>query len=163
MSKTHDDLMAAFAGESQASRKYYNFAEVAEKEGHASAARLFRAAAQAETIHASSELKHAGGIGDTAANIKAAIEGETYEFTHMYPDFMKDADADGDKTAHGIFDRACKAEEIHAKLYKDALDSLSKKEDVHYFLCPTCGFIEKGSAPDKCPICGVQGSNFIKF
>lgn len=163
MSKVHEDLMAAFAGESQASRKYNCFADIAEKEGHIAAARLFRAASQAETIHASGELKQAGGIGDTAANIKAAIEGETYEFTTMYPDFMKDADAEGDKTAHRIFESASKAEEVHAKLYKEALDSLSKNEDAHYFLCPTCGYIEKNGTPERCPICNMPGSNFVKY
>lgn len=163
MSKTHDDLMSAFAGESQASRKYTYFAEVAEKEGHAAAAKLFRAASEAETIHARMELKQAGHIGDTAANLKAAIEGETYEFTHMYPDFEKDAEAEGEKAALGIFTRAKEAEKVHAALYKEALDSLSKNENVDYYLCPACGYIHKGSAPDTCPICKVKGDSFKKF
>lgn len=163
MSKVHDDLMSAFAGESQASRKYNAFADVAEKEGHHVAARLFRAACKAETLHATAELKQAGHVGATAENIKAAIEGETYEFTTMYPEFEKDADAAGDKAAHGIFERAKEAEKVHADLYKDALDNLGKNEDVHYYLCPVCGYIHKGSAPESCPICKVPGSSFEKF
>lgn len=162
MSKTHDDLMAAFAGESQASRKYNIFADVAEKEGHKAAARLFRAASEAETIHATLEIKHAGHVGDTAANIQAAIAGETEEYTHMYPAFEKDAKDEGDDKAHGIFERAKEAEKVHAEIYKDALDNLSKNEDVHYYLCPFCGYIHKGSAVD-CPICHAKASSFKEF
>lgn len=163
MSKVHEDLMSAFAGESQASRKYTYFAEVAEKEGHKAAAKLFRAASEAETLHARSELKQAGHIKDTAENLKAAIEGETYEFTTMYPAFIKDAQAEGDNAAERIFHGASEAEKVHAALYKDALDNLSKNEDVDYYLCPLCGYIHKGPASEPCPICKCKPENFKKF
>ena len=111
MSKTQENLMAAFAGESQANRKYLAFADVADKEGLPQVAKLFRAAAAAETIHAHAHLKYAGKIGDTLANLKSAIEGETYEFTKMYPDMIKDAQAEGNTTVAKYFDFANKVEE----------------------------------------------------
>jgi rubrerythrin len=163
MSKTQDDLLAAFAGESQANRKYTAFADVAEKEGHKSIARLFRATAEAENLHAVAEFKIAGKLGDTKVNLGAAIEGETYEFTTMYPDFQKDAKAEGQDAAFKAFELAKEAEKVHAKLYKDALDNVDKNEDTDYYLCPVCGYIEKGKAPDACPICKAKGSAFKKF
>jgi rubrerythrin len=163
MSKTQEDLMSAFAGESQANRKYVAFAAVAEKEGHKSAARLFRAAAEAETIHALEEFRLAGKIGDTKANLGAAIEGETYEYTTMYPNFGNDAKAEGENNAYKVFEAAKESEKVHAKLYKDALDSLAKNEDVEYYLCPICGYIEKGKPPVDCPICKAKGTSFKKF
>ena len=163
MSKTQDDLMGAFAGESQANRKYVAFAAVAEKEGHKSIARLFKATAEAETIHALAELRLAGKVGDTKANLQAAIEGETYEYTTMYPDFQKDARAEGHDGAYKAFELAKEAEAIHAKLYKDALDNLGKQEDVEYYLCPVCGYVEKGKIPAECPICKARGASFKKF
>jgi rubrerythrin len=163
MSKTQEDLLSAFAGESQANRKYVAFAAVAEKEGHKGAARLFRAAAEAETIHALEEFKLAGKIGDTKANLGAAIEGETYEYTTMYPDFQKDAKAEGEDPAYKAFETAKESEKVHARLYKDALDNLGKGEDAEYYLCPVCGYIEKGKAPADCPICKAKGAAFKKF
>jgi rubrerythrin len=163
MSKTQDDLLAAFAGESQANRKYLAFAEVAEREGKKGIARLFRAAAEAETIHALAELKLAGKVGDTKANLNAAIEGETYEYTTMYPDFQKDSKAEGDDKAYKAFEYAKESEKIHAKLYREALDNFGKGEDVEYYLCPVCGYIEKGKAPADCPICKAKGASFKKF
>jgi rubrerythrin len=155
--------MAAFAGESQANRKYTAFADVAEKEGHKDIARLFKATAEAENIHAVSEFKIAGHLGDTAANLKAAIEGETYEFTTMYPEFIKEGETEGQSAAVRAFNLAKEAEKVHAKLYKDALDNLDKETGVSYFLCPSCGYIEKGAAPDVCPICKAKGSSFKQF
>jgi rubrerythrin len=161
--KTHDNLMAGFAGESQANRKYTAFAAVAEKEGHKDIARLFQATAEAENIHAVNELRLADKIGDTAANLQAAIEGETYEFTTMYPNFEKEAEAEDQKQSVRIFGMAKEAEKVHAKLYKDALDNLGAETGVAYYLCPICGYIEKGGAPDTCPICKAKGSVFKKY
>jgi rubrerythrin len=161
--KTNDNLMAGFAGESQANRKYTAFAAVAEQEGHKDVARLFLAAADAENIHAAAELKLAGKIGDTKANLAAAIEGETYEYKTMYPDFEKAAEGENQKQALRVFGFAKAAEEVHAKLYKEALDGIGKDTGVAYYLCPVCGYIEKGSVPDTCPICKVKGSSFKKY
>ena len=162
--KTQDNLMAGFAGESQANRKYTAFAAVAEQEGHKDIARLFLATAEAENIHAVAELKLAGKVNDTASNLNAAIEGETYEFTTMYPDFEKDATAESNEPAVRAFNFAKEAEKVHAKLYKEALDNLGAKETgVSFFLCPVCGYIEKGNAPDVCPICKAKGSIFKKY
>ena len=163
--KTQDDLMAAFAGESQANRKYIAFAEAAEKEGRKSIARLFRATAEAETTHALAEFRIAGKVGDTKANLQSAIDGETYEYTEMYPNFETDAKSESQDAAAKQFALAKAAEEVHARLYKEALDALKdgKEEDVDYYLCPICGYIEKGKAPDSCPICKAKGSSFKKY
>lgn len=162
--KTLENLMAGFAGESQANRKYTAFAAVAEQEGHKDIARLFLATAEAENIHAVAELKLAGKLNDTESNLKAAIEGETYEFTTMYPDFQKDATAENNEAAVRAFEFAKEAEKVHARLYKDALDNLGSKEtNGAYFLCPVCGYIEKGSAPEICPICKAKGSVFKQY
>jgi len=160
--KTLANLMAAFAGESQANRKYLAYAKIAEKEGKLNAAKLFRAAADAETLHALKQFEIAGKIGSTADNLKDAISGETYEYTQMYPEFVKEAEASGNKAALRAFTLAMKAEEVHARLYKEALDNLDSKEEIFYYLCPVCGNIEK-SIPEKCSICGVPGEKFIKF
>lgn len=161
--KTHDNLMAGFAGESQANRKYMAFANVAEEEGHKDVARLFRCTAEAENIHAVAELKLAGKLGDTAANLQAGIEGETYEFTEMYPDFEKVAIEEDEKQAVRVFQYAKEAEKVHAKLYKDALENLGKETGVAFFLCPVCGYIEKISAPETCPVCKAKGSIFKQY
>jgi len=160
--KTLKNLMEAFAGESQANRKYLAYAKKAEEEGNLNAAKLFRAAAEAETLHALKEFEIAGKIGSTADNLKDAISGETYEYTQMYPEFVKEAEASGNKAALRAFTLAMKAEEVHARLYKEALDNLDSKEEIFYYLCPVCGNIEK-SIPEKCSICGVPGEKFIKF
>ncbi|WP_003543418.1 rubrerythrin family protein [Desulfotomaculum nigrificans] len=157
---TENNLKAAFAGESQANRKYLAFAAKADQEGYPGVAKLFRAAAEAETIHALSELKALGLVKSTAENLQAAIEGETYEFTEMYPDFIKTAEEEGNNQAKRVFHFANEAEKVHAELYKKALAALEKKEDIDFYLCPVCGYIHEGSAPDKCPICGAKGSSF---
>jgi rubrerythrin len=163
--KTKENLAAAFAGESQANRKYLFYAEQAEKEGYKQVARLFRATAEAETIHARNEFKANGGIGTTAENLKAANEGETYEFKSMYPQMIEEAKAEGNKEAVRIFTHAKEAEAVHAKLYTDALENLGKEsEEDDFYLCPICGFIHKGKAPvDPCPICGAKPAIFKKF
>lgn len=160
--KTFDNLMEAFAGEAQANRKYTAYAKKAEEEGKMNAAKLFRAAADAETLHALKHFEVAGKIGSTADNLKDGIAGETYEYKEMYPDFVKEAEASGNKAALMSFTFAMKAEEVHAGLYQDALDNIDQTEEVFYYLCPVCGNIEK-IVPEKCSICGVPGDKFIKY
>ena len=149
--KTLHNLMEAFAGESQANRKYLAYAQKAEKEGKLNAAKLFRAAADAETLDAMKLLEVAAKIGSTSDNLKDGIEGETYEYKEMHPAFVKEAEAAGNKAAVRAFTFAMKAEEVHAKLYKEALENLDETEEVFYYLCPVCGNIEK-SRPEKCSI-----------
>ena len=160
--KTIANLMTAFAGESQATRKYLAYAKKAEEEGKMNAAKLFRAAADAEAIHAQKEFEVAGKIRSTAENLKDAIAGETYEYKEMYPPFAQEAEAAGNKAAARTFTFAKQAEEIHAKLFQDALENLDQTEEVFYYLCPVCGNIEK-TPPERCFICGVPGTKFIKY
>ena len=161
--KTQDNLMAAFAGESQANRKYLAYAEQAEKEGHAGIARLFRATAEAETIHALAEFKITGKVNSTAENLQDGIDGETYEFSTMYPEFLEAAKQEGHTAAANAFHMALEAEKVHAVLYKDALANIDTAHDVDYYLCPVCGYIHKGSAPEVCPICHAKASVFKKY
>jgi len=160
--KTLKNLMDAFAGESQANRKYTAYAKKAEAEGKTNAAKLFKAASDAETIHALKHFEVAGKIGNTSDNLKDAVLGETYEYKDMYPDFVKEAEAENNKAALMSFTFAMKAEEVHARLYQEALDNLDQTEEIFYYLCPVCGNIEK-FVPEKCSICGVPGSKFIKY
>jgi len=159
---TIDNLMDAFAGESQANRKYLAFAKKADEEGYPQIAKLFRAAAAAETVHAHNHLEIAGGIGDTKKNLEEAIEGETHEFTSMYPGFIAEADKEGQKKAKWSFDVANKVEEIHAGLYKEALDAMSKEPGPDYHVCDVCGNTVLGDPPDKCPICGAARDKFTR-
>ncbi len=161
-SKTSGNLMEAFAGESQANRKYTAYAKQAEKEGKHNAAKLFRAASDAETLHALKHFEVAGKIGDTAANLKDAVAGETHEYKDMYPDFVKAAEEEGNSAAVRTFMLAMKAEEVHARLYAEALQSMEDSQEVFYYLCPVCGNIEK-ARPNSCPICGVPGAKFIEY
>lgn len=160
--KTSSNLMDAFAGESQANRKYTAYAKQAEKEGKMNAAKLFRAAADAETLHALKHFEVAGKVGDTAANLKDAVAGETHEYKDMYPDFVKTAEEEGNSAAVRTFTLAMKAEEVHAKLYAQALESMDGTQEVFYYLCPVCGNIET-ARPNSCPICGVPGAKFIEY
>jgi rubrerythrin len=160
--KTFDNLMAAFTGEAEANRKYTAYARQAEKDGKMNAAKLFRAASDAETLHALKHFEVAGKIGSTAENLKDAVKGETHEFKDMYPDFVKQAEAEGNAAAVRSFTFAMKAEEVHARLYQEALDNLDQTEEIFYYLCPVCGNIEK-SVPKKCSICGAPGTKFIKY
>jgi len=162
MASTLDNLMEAFAGESQANRKYLAYSKKAEKEGKLNAAKLFKAASDAETLHALKHFEVAGKVGGTADNLKDAVAGETHEYKDMYPDFVKIAEDEGNKAALKSFEFAMKAEEVHAGLYQEALDNLDETEEVFYYLCPVCGNIEK-SVPEKCSICGVPGDKFIKY
>ena len=164
MPTTQDNLKEAFAGESQAFQKYTAFAEKADREGLKNLARLFRTTAQAERIHASGHLQSHDGVGSTAENLKAAIGGETYEFTEMYPPMLKQAEADNHK-AKRMFKYVVDAEAVHAKLYTLALEAVQKSQDLSvtdFYLCPVCGYIEFGKAPENCPICGAKGSKFVQ-
>ena len=165
MSSTQENLQEAFAGESQASRRYLFFAEKAESEGHPQIARLFRAAAEAETVHAGNHLKAMGGIGSTRDNLEAAISGESYEFTKMYPGFIEQAESENNKGARVSFSFANEVEKIHHALYQKALEALNagqKLKDEPYFICQVCGNTAAGEAPDKCPVCGAPKSKFKK-
>jgi rubrerythrin len=163
MSKSLDDLQAAFAGESQANRRYLAFAEKADAESHPQVARLFRAAAQAETVHAHNHLRAMDGIKSTSENLQVAIQGENYEHTTMYPAFVKDADAEGNKRAARSFNYAMQVEVEHEGFYRQALESLGKdKEQYDYYICPVCGHTVARGAPDKCPICGAPKDRFIR-
>ena len=161
-SKTLKNLMEAFAGESQANRKYLSYSKKAEADGKINAAKLFKAASDAETLHALKLFEVAGKVKSTTDNLKDAVIGETHEYQEMYPDFLKEAEAEGNRAAITIFTFAMKAEEVHARLYKEALDNLDQTDEVFYYLCPVCGNIEK-EVPEKCSICGVPGSKFIKY
>ena len=164
MNKTEANLKEAFAGESQANRKYTAYAKKAEKEGFKNVARLFRTAAEAEAIHAYGHLGAMDGIGSTADNLKAAIEGETHEYTEMYPPMVDQAASENHK-AQRMFAFAKKAEAIHAALYKLALEAVAQGKDLaeeSIYLCPVCGHIELGKPPASCPICGTKGEMFVE-
>jgi len=164
MATTEENLKEAFAGESQANRKYLAFAKKAEKEGYSNVAKLFRTAAEAETIHAMAHLNALGSVKSTAENLQAAIDGETYESTEMYPPMAEQAKAENHK-AQRMFEWAIKAEEIHAQIYAKALEAVAQGKDLAeagIYLCPVCGHIELGDPPDKCPICGVKKTAFIQ-
>lgn len=166
MSITAENLQDAFAGESQASRKYTYFAEKADEEGHKQIARLFRAASDAETVHARNHLRVMGGIKSSKDNLRAAIGGEHHEFTEMYPEFMKQADAEGNKKAKDSFDLANQVEQIHHQLYNAALSMLEKGQampEKPIFVCQYCGNTVEGEAPDKCPICGAPKRMFKRI
>ena len=160
--KTLENLMEAFAGEAQANRKYLAYSKKAEADGNINAAKLFKAASDAETLHALKHFDVAKKVGTTADNLKDAVLGETHEYKNMYPDFVKEAEAEGNKAAVVSFTFAMKAEEVHARLYQEALENLDSTEEIFYYLCPVCGNIEK-FVPEKCSICGVPGSKFIKY
>jgi len=158
LGKTKDNLGFAFAGESKANRKYLFFAEKAEEEGQKRIARLFRAGADAETVHARNHLKVMQGIKSTRENLLAAIDGEKHEFTEMYPSYIKQAEAEGEKKATESFYLANKVEQIHHSLYQDAIKRLDTGEVMElkpFYVCQYCGNTIEGKAPDKCPICGA--------
>jgi len=162
MSNTNKNLMDAFAGESQANRKYLAYADKAAKEGFEQVARLFRAAAHAETIHAHAHLRLAGKIHDTMANLEDAISGESYEFTKMYPDMIKEAEAEGCKAAASYMKWVNAVEEVHANLYKKALAAKGQMESVDYYVCTVCGYTHEGPHDGPCPICGGPAKVFEK-
>jgi rubrerythrin len=160
---TQDNLKEAFAGESQANRKYLAFADKAEQEGYKQVAKLFRAAADAETVHAKNHLRVMGDVGKTIDNLKSAVSGETAEFKDMYPKFIQQAKKEKASDAAILsFDVANQVEKIHAGLYQKALDNLGKNKETEYYVCQICGNTVEGDAPDKCPICNAPKSMFKK-
>lgn len=163
---TIDNLQDAFAGESQANRKYLFFAENAEQEGHKQIARLFRAAADAETVHAKNHLRALDGIHSTSENLRQAINGEHHEFIEMYPKFIKQAEAEDNAKALHSFEIANKVEKVHHDLYQKALDMLEKGKTIEektVFVCQVCGYTVEGEAPDKCPVCGAPMKMFKRI
>jgi len=165
MPSTVENLKVAFAGESQANRKYLAFAQQAQKEGYPQIARLFRAAAEAETLHALAHLANMGGIGSTLENLRAAVSGETYEFKEMYPPMVEQAKAENHKARH-MLGFANAAERVHAGLFGQALQALEAGADLtkmDVYLCPVCGDLEFGNPPDRCPICGAPASKYQKI
>jgi rubrerythrin len=165
MSNTRENLQEAFAGESQANRRYLFFAEKADEAGNKQMAKLFRAAAEAETVHARNHLRVMGDIKSDKENLEAAVSGENYEFTQMYPGFIEQAQAENNKAAERSFDLANKVEKIHHQLFQAALSSLKlgkSLKDAPYFVCQVCGNTVEGEAPERCPICGAPKSRFKK-
>jgi rubrerythrin len=164
MAKTEEFLKEAFAGESQANRKYLAFAERADKDGFPQVARLFRAAAAAETVHAHSHLRVLQGVKSTKENLQDAIAGETHEFKSMYPEMIEAAKTEGNKAAERTFSFANEVEKIHATLYQKLLDNLGgAQENYDYYVCPICGYTAEGKAPDICPVCGAKGELFRRI
>lgn len=165
MSRSIENLKDAFAGESQANRRYLAFAQKAEEEGFRQVAKLFRAAAEAETIHALNHLRILGEIKSTAENLDAAVSGETFEYKKMYPEYSSIAKQEGNKRAAWSFDVANKVEQIHAGLFSKAVEALKNKKElvkVDYYVCNVCGNTVEGMAPEKCPICGAPKTKFFK-
>ena len=166
MSKSLDNLKTAFAGESQANRKYLAFAKKADEEGHPQIAKLFRAAAAAETVHAHNHLRAMEGVKSTAENLQVAIAGENYEVVTMYPTMHAEAVAEDDKRAAKSFNYALQTEKVHETLYRQAADLLSKGKDAPettYYVCPICGFTHEGPVDGKCPVCNAPGEKFEKI
>jgi len=163
MSNTQENLQDAFAGESQGSRRYLFFSDKADKESQPQIARLFRAAAEAETVHAYNHLEVMGGIGSTKDNLGAAINGERHEFTEMYPGFIEQAESENNKRARISFGYANEVEKIHYGLYQKALEALEsgqKLKEASLFVCQVCGNTVEGEAPERCPVCGAPCSKF---
>ena len=163
MSGTTDDLKAAFAGESQANRKYLAYAKKAEQDGYPQVAKLFRAAAEAETVHALAHFDVMKGVNETWKNLEDAIQGENYEHTSMYPGFIEQAKKEGNTAALRSFNYANAVEKIHEAKYKEASSAVSGGKDLPaktLYVCPTCGNIEEGEPPQRCPVCGAAGSTF---
>ena len=162
---TKDNLQEAFAGESQANRKYLFFAEKADESGNKQIARLFRAAAEAETVHARNHLRVLGEIKSDKENLEAAVGGENYEFTEMYPGFIEQANKENNQAAANSFDLANKVEQIHHGLFREALSKLESGKsfkDAPYYVCQVCGNTVEGDAPERCPVCGAPRSKFKK-
>lgn len=162
---TGDNLKEAFAGESQANRRYLAFAKKAEEDGFPQVARLFRAIAEAETIHAHSHLRAMNGVGSTEENLRAAIAGEEYEYKEMYPGFLAEAQKESSRAAEVSFRRALSVEEVHYGLYTQALEAVSGGKDLPQsavFVCEVCGHTVIGEAPDKCPVCGAPKQRFME-
>lgn len=164
MPKSEQFLQEAFAGESQANRKYLAFAAAADKEGYPQAAKLFRAAAEAETVHAHNHLRVLKGIKSTKENLQEAVNGETHECKKMYPEMIAAAKAEGNKDAERSFNFANEVEKVHAQLYQKLLDNMGVSKDVYpYYVCPVCGYTAEKEPPGACPVCGTSGKMFKKI
>jgi rubrerythrin len=165
MSKSTDNLKSAFAGESQANRRYLAFARKADEEGYSQTAKLFRAVAEAETIHALNHLRIVEEVKSTKENVEAAVAGETFEYKKMYPDYLGIAKQEGNQQAVWSFDVANKVEQVHAGLFAKTIKALKNGEElpqVDYYVCGVCGNTVEGAAPEKCPICGSSKAKFFK-
>ncbi len=162
MSNTEKHLKDAFAGESQANRTYTAFAAKADKDGYPQAARLFRAAAKAEEVHANNHLRALKAIKSTKENLQAALSGEDHEWEQMYPDMIKTAKAEGKKEAEISFHYANEVEKVHSQLYQKLLSSLDSSEGYPYYVCPYCGNTVEKEAPTACQVCGAKGELFLK-
>lgn len=163
MDRTTKDLMEAFAGESQANRKYLAFAAKADQEGYPQVARLFRAAAEAETIHAHNHLRALKGVKSTKENLEEAITGEIHEFKEMYPGMIAAAKDAGNKEAERTFSYANEVEKVHAQLYQKYKDTMEDKKMVDFYICPVCGYTVEEEPPENCPVCGAKGKVFKKI
>lgn len=166
MSKSIENLKIAFAGESQANRKYLTFAKKADEEGFHQIARLFRAAAAAETVHALNHFRAMDGVKTTAENLETAIAGENYEVVSMYPPMLAESESEGDKRAARSFNYALQTEKIHETLYRKARELLGKGEDspeTQYYVCPICGYTHEGPMTEKCPVCNTPAEKFEKI
>ena len=166
MSKTIDNLQTAFAGESQANRKYMAFAKKADQEGFPQIARLFRAAAAAETVHANNHFRALEGVKGTAENLQVAIGGENYEVVTMYPPMLAEAQAAGDKRAALSFKYALEVEKVHEELYRQAAEVLGNGKDMpetEYYVCPVCGYTHAGPVAGRCPVCNTPGERYEKI
>ena len=161
-SKSENNLLEAFAGESQANRKYLAFADKADAEGQKQVAKLFRAAAAAETVHAHAHLRVAGGINSTEVNLREAIEGETHEFVSMYPQMIEEAKSEGQDAALRSFSFANEVEKVHAHLYQQALDTLGSNKEVDYYVCKVCGNTLEGEPQGPCSVCQAGPVAFFK-
>lgn len=164
--KTTKNLNEAFAGESQANRKYLAFAKQAEKDGYPNIAKLFRGVAEAETVHAHNHLKTLGGVRSTTDNIESAIEGEGFEFKEMYPKFIRDAEEEDKRAAATGFKYANSVEQIHHKLYSEALEEVKKGNDISVgsiYVCGVCGMTVENEAPDICPVCSAPKSSYLEI
>jgi rubrerythrin len=162
MSKTQEDLKEAFAGESQANRKYLAFAKKADQEGLKQVAKLFRAAADAETVHAHYHLRQMGGIKSTKENLEEALNGEVYEFQKMYPQMIEDAGSENNKGALTGFNWANQVEAVHAALYKKAIEDLGNNLETEYYVCQVCGNTVEGEPTGACTVCGAPKTSFKK-
>jgi len=162
MPTTVENLKTAFSGESQANRKYLAYANRADKEGYPQIAKLFRAAAEAETIHALAHFNNMGGVRSTLENLKDALAGETYEYSTMYPPMIEQAEQEGHR-GKNMLKWASTVEKVHATLYRQAIEALEAGKDLstaEVYLCPVCGHLELHAAPEKCPVCGISGMKF---
>ncbi len=162
MSQSEKNLWQAFAGESQANRKYLAYAQKADREGYPQVAKLFRAAAEAETVHAHAHLRALGAVGSTVENLKDAVGGETHEFKEMYPPMIEAAKAEGNAAAERTFSYANEVEKVHANLYQKAMDNLENLEEADYYVCSVCGYTCENEAPDTCPVCKAKAKAFVK-